>query len=383
MITRPFRPRRSVLYVPAANAKALAKVPGLACDCSRSSTSRMPSRPAPEGGGARRACRRFRRRAEQGPPGWRAGRNRRPGQCAGDSEWGPRRPDWPPAPAGPMRSCCPRSRRRATFSRPTTRSRRRPTRGPALWLWAMIETPRALLNIGAIAALGRDPRRAARLPRRRHQRPRQGNRRAHATPDRRYPDPLADADRAGGARRRASTRSTASANEFPRPRRLHAPNAEDGRNDGLRRQDTDTPRLRSAPANTAFSPSAEERRPGAAPSAAAFAAAGERRPAACITARRQDDRAAAPRRRPNGCSPRPAISGKGPDAMKLYRFLTGPDDSSFCHKVTAALNKGWHLLRLADLCVRRRDQDDALRPGGLQGGRGQVDYHPDMKLGEQ
>ena len=29
--------------------------------------------------------------------------------------------------------------------------------------------------------------------------------------------------------------------------------------------------------------------------------------------------------------------------MRLYRFLTGPDDSTFCHKVTAALNKGWHL----------------------------------------
>lgn len=29
--------------------------------------------------------------------------------------------------------------------------------------------------------------------------------------------------------------------------------------------------------------------------------------------------------------------------MKLYRFLSGPDDSSFCHKVTAALNKGWLL----------------------------------------
>lgn len=29
--------------------------------------------------------------------------------------------------------------------------------------------------------------------------------------------------------------------------------------------------------------------------------------------------------------------------MKLYRFLTGPDDATFCHKVTAAMNKGWHL----------------------------------------
>ena len=29
--------------------------------------------------------------------------------------------------------------------------------------------------------------------------------------------------------------------------------------------------------------------------------------------------------------------------MKVYRFLTGPDDASFCHKVTLALNKGWDL----------------------------------------
>ncbi|WP_445680872.1 DUF1737 domain-containing protein [Radicibacter daui] len=29
--------------------------------------------------------------------------------------------------------------------------------------------------------------------------------------------------------------------------------------------------------------------------------------------------------------------------MKLYRYLTGPDDAAFCHRVTAALNKGWSL----------------------------------------
>ncbi len=29
--------------------------------------------------------------------------------------------------------------------------------------------------------------------------------------------------------------------------------------------------------------------------------------------------------------------------MKLYRFLTGPDDAAFCHRVTAALNDGWEL----------------------------------------
>lgn len=29
--------------------------------------------------------------------------------------------------------------------------------------------------------------------------------------------------------------------------------------------------------------------------------------------------------------------------MKLYRLLTEDDTSAFCHKVTAALNKGWEL----------------------------------------
>ncbi len=29
--------------------------------------------------------------------------------------------------------------------------------------------------------------------------------------------------------------------------------------------------------------------------------------------------------------------------MKLYRYLTGPDDAAFCERVTEALNKGWSL----------------------------------------
>ncbi|OWJ79880.1 DUF1737 domain-containing protein [Haematobacter genomosp. 1] len=29
--------------------------------------------------------------------------------------------------------------------------------------------------------------------------------------------------------------------------------------------------------------------------------------------------------------------------MKLYRFLSDDDTSTFCHKVTAALNAGWEL----------------------------------------
>ena len=29
--------------------------------------------------------------------------------------------------------------------------------------------------------------------------------------------------------------------------------------------------------------------------------------------------------------------------MKLYRYLTGPDDNAFCKRVSAALNNGWSL----------------------------------------
>ena len=29
--------------------------------------------------------------------------------------------------------------------------------------------------------------------------------------------------------------------------------------------------------------------------------------------------------------------------MKLYRYLTGPDDASFCRRVTEALQNGWEL----------------------------------------
>jgi hypothetical protein len=29
--------------------------------------------------------------------------------------------------------------------------------------------------------------------------------------------------------------------------------------------------------------------------------------------------------------------------MLIYRYLTGEDDSTFCHKVTKALSEGWEL----------------------------------------
>jgi hypothetical protein len=29
--------------------------------------------------------------------------------------------------------------------------------------------------------------------------------------------------------------------------------------------------------------------------------------------------------------------------MRAYRYLTGKDDSAFCHRVTEMLSKGWEL----------------------------------------
>lgn len=68
--------------------------------------------------------------------------------------------------------------------------------------------------------------------------------------------------------------------------------------------------------------------------------------------------------------------------MKLYRFLTGPDDASFCHKVTAALNKGWSLhgspthAYNADLQIMQCGQAVVKEVEGK-------DYDPEMKLSEQ
>lgn len=67
--------------------------------------------------------------------------------------------------------------------------------------------------------------------------------------------------------------------------------------------------------------------------------------------------------------------------MKLYRLITGTDDSAFCHRVTQALNKGWELhgsptvsfdaAKGMPICAQAvvKDADGA--------------YSPDMKLGEQ
>ncbi len=67
--------------------------------------------------------------------------------------------------------------------------------------------------------------------------------------------------------------------------------------------------------------------------------------------------------------------------MIAYRFLTEDDTSAFCHKVTEALNKGWHLYGEPTYAF------DAAR-GVMRCGQAVVKdvpgtYSPDLKLGEQ
>lgn len=68
--------------------------------------------------------------------------------------------------------------------------------------------------------------------------------------------------------------------------------------------------------------------------------------------------------------------------MKLYRLLTEVDDAAFCHKVTAALNKGWELYGSPTYAWDAKE-------GVMRCGQAVVkevpgkEYTPDMKLGQQ
>lgn len=46
--------------------------------------------------------------------------------------------------------------------------------------------------------------------------------------------------------------------------------------------------------------------------------------------------------------------------MLLYRYLTGPDDASFCHRVSAALDRGWQLYG-SPTTVKRSERSAARR----------------------
>ncbi|MER0239830.1 DUF1737 domain-containing protein [Fulvimarina sp. MAC8] len=68
--------------------------------------------------------------------------------------------------------------------------------------------------------------------------------------------------------------------------------------------------------------------------------------------------------------------------MKLYRFLSGPDDSSFCHKVSLALSKGWELHGSPTYAFDQTSSTMRCGQAVTKTVEGK-DYDPEMKLGEQ
>lgn len=150
-MSRRFLPRRSVLYVPAGNAKALAKLDSIACDVVVIDLE--DSIGPDEKAGAREAMRAFLSASRPAGKEIVVRINALSSEGGGEDLLAARavRPDGILLP----KVDTPRDILEADEALEQTDA------DPALKLWAMIETPKALLNIGAIAELGRD--RAARL----------------------------------------------------------------------------------------------------------------------------------------------------------------------------------------------------------------------------
>ncbi len=67
--------------------------------------------------------------------------------------------------------------------------------------------------------------------------------------------------------------------------------------------------------------------------------------------------------------------------MKIFRFITGPDDDQFCHRVTKALNGGWTLHGGPSLTYDPERKTVICGQAVTKEVVG-VDYEPTMKLGE-
>jgi hypothetical protein len=68
--------------------------------------------------------------------------------------------------------------------------------------------------------------------------------------------------------------------------------------------------------------------------------------------------------------------------MRLYRLLTGPDDSTFCHKISKALHDGWELYGDPSFAFDSNAGQMRCAQAVTKHPSGQT-YTPDMKLGEQ
>lgn len=151
MQIRPPRRRRSVLYVPASNARALAKAATLDCDCVIVDLEDAVA-PDEKTTARDRLGEHFSSRADDGKE-WIIRINALSTPWGSDDLMAARR-------CRPHGILLPKVETARDILEANDVLDEEDAR-PSMWLWAMIETPRALLNIGAIAALGRD--RSARL----------------------------------------------------------------------------------------------------------------------------------------------------------------------------------------------------------------------------
>jgi citrate lyase subunit beta/citryl-CoA lyase len=148
---RAYRPRRAVLFVPASNEKAIAKLPSHACDAV---IFDLEDAVAPEARGAARERLKawFAARPENGP------------ECV--IRVNPLAGEWGPDDAAAVCECAPDAVLLPKVNTPRDIHDFDDALDEAdapenLRLWIMVETPKAMLNIGALAEFGRD--RAARL----------------------------------------------------------------------------------------------------------------------------------------------------------------------------------------------------------------------------
>jgi citrate lyase subunit beta/citryl-CoA lyase len=151
-MTEPLhRPRRSALYVPASNEKALAKIGQLACDAI---IVDLEDSVAPEGKAAARA--RLAGIFAARPSGGQTPR------CEMIVRINPLAGEWGNDDLAAAIACAPDAilLPKVDTARDVLEAGDLLDDSPApdeTRLWAMIETPKALINIGAIAELGRDP----------------------------------------------------------------------------------------------------------------------------------------------------------------------------------------------------------------------------------
>ena len=151
MPVRSYRPRRAVLFVPASNEKAMAKLPSLACDAV---IFDLEDSVAPEA----KAAARERLRA------WFAARPKDGPECV--IRVNPLASEWGSDDLAAVCACAPDGVLLPKVNTPRDIHDFDDALDEAdapdnLKLWIMVETPKAMLNIGALAEFGRD--RAARL----------------------------------------------------------------------------------------------------------------------------------------------------------------------------------------------------------------------------